>query len=144
MSTFLRATTAVLLFTAAIVLGQLAMRQQTTAQWVAVMLLAVAGLLAFVAACAAAAAAAWTPVAASMYERRQRGRLANLELPPSQTLAYRAWYPDPLGVEYGNRWEIDRARYVDCGPRHAAPAEPPARDGLTVPLPIDELVDAGS
>lgn len=144
MSTILRTAIAVLLFTAAILLGQLAMRQQTTAQWVAVMLLAVAGVVAFIAACAAAAAAAWTPVAASMYERRQRGRLANLELPPSQTLAYRAWYPDPLGVEYGNRWELDRARFVDRGPRHAAPAGAPTNDGLTVPLPVEELVDAGS
>lgn len=78
---------------------------------VAALALGIALLLALSAALGAAFAAGWTPVAAALYERRQRRSLAALNLPPSQTLGHRHArpQPDPAAVDADEYWAEARA-----------------------------------
>lgn len=103
----------------------------------------IAAVLALGAAFGAAFAWAYTPVAAALYERRQRRSLAALQLPPSQT--YRPWRPrdgDLLAEEIDEYWDAARkasaaAKAEAIPARHARPLAPLAD---TAVLPVNELV----
>jgi hypothetical protein len=119
----------------AVAAGEKAVQYQTGAQWLAVVLLGTAFIVAVCAAGGAVWGAVATTVAAALYERRLARRDEALErlgmLPPSARHARPM--PDPLRVECDEYW---------CAARQAAvEAEQPTQPQPTVPLPpLDDTV----
>ena len=132
----------------AVAAGQQAVQYQTGAQWIAVMLIGTAFLVAVCAAGAAVVAAVWFSVKLALYERALAARIQAAAPPPSARHAR----PAPVPVrppDVDPRTATRDARIVDYygddalteARRAAAEAEQAPRDGATAPMPI-VVVDA--
>jgi hypothetical protein len=144
MSAAFRTFLAVTLGVVTVAAAEKAATYQTGAQWLLVLLLAVATFVALCAAGTAIVAAVWFGIRYALYERRLAARIRECA-PPRVRLGARHALPEPERLpELNGRTLARDARAVDyygddalteARQASAAAEQGPVRNGLTVPLP---------
>jgi hypothetical protein len=133
---------AVVLGVVAVAAAEKATAYQTGAQWLVVVLLAVAFVVAVCAACTAVAGVVWFGIRHALYERRLAARIKECAPPPSLAEYYQDLpVVDPVTLARDARIADEYAGRFAAPARHALREAPPVRDGRTVPMRI-VVVDA--